>query len=66
MSVPRLCSIITVKEKRVTEVSTDRLQRRFRDGLPGLAPGTLLGARIAFQTLLVAPVPNPPPGAPRA
>lgn len=36
-----------------------RFQRRFREGLPKLGPGTLLGARIASLQLLVGSAPNP-------
>lgn len=61
MSMPRLCSIITLKREREEENLLTRFQRRFREALPGLAPGTFPVACIASLQLLLAPAPNPPP-----
>lgn len=63
MSMPRLCSIITLKREREGERGNllTRFQRRFREALPGLAPGTFPVACIASLQLLLAPAPNPPP-----
>lgn len=63
MSMPRLCSILTLKREREGERGNllTRFQRRFREALPGLAPGTFPVACIASLQLLLAPAPNPPP-----
>lgn len=70
MSVSRLCPLHSKKKKEEKEKKKKkrrgnrkylltRFQQRFREGLPGLIPGSLLGSRIASLWLLVAPDPNP-------